>query len=54
MGSVPRCRPCAVAAHVANEHRLLAALSPEGQQTLAALLRKLLLSLDGAATPGSA
>lgn len=41
----------AIAAHVANEHRLLAALSPEEQRTLAALLRKLLLSLDGAAAP---
>lgn len=41
----------AVAAHVANEHRLLGALSPEERQTLAALLRKLLLSLDGAAAP---
>ena len=41
----------AVAAHVANERRLLGALSPEEQRTLAALLRKLLLSLDGAAPP---
>ncbi|MDP9366318.1 MAG: MarR family transcriptional regulator [Chloroflexota bacterium] len=39
----------AVAAHGANEHRLLGALSPEERHTLAALLRKLLLSLDGAA-----
>ena len=33
--------------HLHNERRLLAALSPAEQRTLAGLLRKLLLSLEG-------
>lgn len=49
----------AVEAHLANERRLLAALSPEDQRELAALLRRLCLALgdqpghaDGASTEG--
>jgi DNA-binding MarR family transcriptional regulator len=37
----------AIAAHVANEHRLLADLPPAQRERLAALLRELLLSLEG-------
>jgi DNA-binding MarR family transcriptional regulator len=36
-----------VAAHVANEHRLVSHLSASQRSRLAALLRELLLSLDG-------
>jgi hypothetical protein len=36
-----------VAAHVDNERRLLAHLSASQRNTLASLLRELLLSLDG-------
>ncbi len=39
----------AVVAHVANEERLLAALSPAKRAQLAGLLRELLLSLEGPA-----
>jgi DNA-binding MarR family transcriptional regulator len=38
----------AAPAHLANERTLIEALSPEEQATLARLLRKLLLSLEGA------
>jgi len=41
----------AVALHVANEERLLSALSPREQQQLGDLLRKLLLALGDAAEP---
>jgi DNA-binding MarR family transcriptional regulator len=36
-----------VPAHLANERRMLAALSPEEQETLAGLLRKLLVEFEG-------
>jgi DNA-binding MarR family transcriptional regulator len=38
----------AVTAHVANEHRLLHALSPADRETLASLLRNLLLGFEAA------
>jgi DNA-binding MarR family transcriptional regulator len=41
----------AVPAHLANERRLLAALDDEERETLAALLRKLLLEFEGSAAP---
>lgn len=37
--------------HVANERRMLAALTPAEQRTLAGLLRKLLLSFENGAGP---
>jgi DNA-binding MarR family transcriptional regulator len=43
----------AVADHVAAEHRLLAALGPQDRDTLAGLLRKLLLGLPATAAPDS-
>lgn len=43
-----------VPAHLANERRLLAALSDEEEQTLAALLRKLLVEFEGSRSPADA
>lgn len=43
-----------VPAHLANERRLLAALSDDEEQTLAALLRKLLVEFEGSRTPADA
>ncbi len=40
----------AIAAHVANEARLIAPLTPQERRTLARLLRKLLVALEGAET----
>jgi DNA-binding MarR family transcriptional regulator len=42
-----------VPVHLATERRLLAALSEAEQQTLAGLLRKLLVSFEGCAAPGA-
>jgi DNA-binding MarR family transcriptional regulator len=42
----------AAPAHLDNERRLLAALSPDEQGALAGLLRKLLIDLDGAGASG--
>jgi DNA-binding MarR family transcriptional regulator len=44
----------AVPAHLANERRLLAALSDDEQRTLASLLRKLLVEFEGSQPPAGA
>src|SRR3954447_5803625 len=41
-----------VPAHLANERRLLAALSDDERETLAGLLRKLLVEFEGSSAPG--
>jgi DNA-binding MarR family transcriptional regulator len=43
----------AVERHLANEHRLLAGLTPAERDELAALLRRLLLTLDDVEEPGA-